>query len=496
MGDVASPLMALGLSWYAALLTLALFATTCLICGLVFLSRRRALISISVVAVLGFSRAFVDYSTSGLENPLTACLVLALLVAVPPGAASVRDVRRSSVVLALLALTRLDAILLGLPACVYVAVRAVREGAGASAVARAFALGMLPLLSWEAFAVIYYGFPFPNTAYAKLNTGIDTVASLRMGADYFAYTLARDPWTLVAPIVLAIGAIISRTGSSGLALGAGAFAYYAYVMWIGGDFMGGRFFVAPLVLLTGLLVSRHVAVPRRAAGFLLSGVLIVGAACWLLPAWRAAPVQARGTLDERATYAKDTGLLHVLRGTGRVEHGWLRRGEQWRYEAAAQDRGSASGARSYRHAYAVGMLGLAAGPGVHIIDHLALTDAFLARLPAAYDPVIQVGHFERMGQWSSKKPILTECPLDYQVCRFWRDYEITLRTGVCALDDRNLCEYWAALRNVTEGAIFSRSRWLAIVRFNLGLFDPLIDRRRYREASLEYPGERPSNAVH
>ena len=33
-------------------------------------------------------------------------------------------------------------------------------------------MGFLPLLCWEMFALLYYGFPFPNTAYAKLSHGL------------------------------------------------------------------------------------------------------------------------------------------------------------------------------------------------------------------------------------------------------------------------------------------------------------------------------------
>ena len=32
------------------------------------------------------------------------------------------------------------------------------------------ALGFLPFIFWELFSLLYYGFPFPNTAYAKLGT--------------------------------------------------------------------------------------------------------------------------------------------------------------------------------------------------------------------------------------------------------------------------------------------------------------------------------------
>jgi hypothetical protein len=95
-----------------------------------------------------------------------------------------------------------------------------------------------------------------------------------------------------------------------------------------------------------------------------------------------------------------------------------------------------------------------------------------------------------MGQWSAKQPVTLHCPLEYEVCRFWRDYEQTLRTGVCALDDASLCQYWQALHTVTHAELFSKERWRAMLELNLGRLDHLIDRRRYREASLEYPGER------
>jgi arabinofuranosyltransferase len=41
-----------------------------------------------------------------------------------------------------------------------------------SARARAAALGLVPAAAWTLFALAYFGFPFPNTAYAKLATGI------------------------------------------------------------------------------------------------------------------------------------------------------------------------------------------------------------------------------------------------------------------------------------------------------------------------------------
>jgi arabinofuranosyltransferase len=482
------PLMACGVSWYAALLALGVSTTAAAVSGMLYLSRLRPLLGVLALSVLGFSRAFLDYSTSGLENPLAACLIVALLIVVPPDEASANDVRRVAFVVALLALTRLDLMLLCMPACGHVMFRAARAGARASSLAAALALGMLPLILWEGFSVVYYGFLFPNTAYAKLNTGIAQYRLLRLGIDYYHYTLAHDPWTLIAALGLAVAVVAFRAGPAALTFGSGALAYYVYVLWIGGDFMGGRFFVAPLVVLAGLIVSRHVAWPRRIEACWLAGALILGTLFWLLPLLRPVVPHRYGPLDERATYAESTGLLRVWHAQASgVQHNWLRRGAQWQEEAVAA---GDSQRPVYRHAYAIGMLGLASGPQVHIIDHLALTDALLARLPAAYDPKIQPGHFERMGQWSAKQSVTSHCPLEYEVCRFWHDYEQTLRTGVCALDDANLCRYWQAIREVTQAELSSKERWRAIVDLNLGRLDHLIDRRRYRDASLEYPGER------
>ena len=39
-------------------------------------------------------------------------------------------------------------------------------------------IAFLPFVAWEGFSLLYYGVPFPNTAYAKLNTGTPTAERL------------------------------------------------------------------------------------------------------------------------------------------------------------------------------------------------------------------------------------------------------------------------------------------------------------------------------
>jgi arabinofuranosyltransferase len=138
------------------------------------------------VLALSLSVAFVDYSTSGLENPLTHLLLAAFLWRYFAWAA-ISDAeplpRRFdggpwllSFLAALAAVNRLDTILLLLPALLHVLWQR-----------RTWrclwwmAVGALPLFLWLGFSLFYYGFPFPNTAYAKLNNGIGSAALAAQG---------------------------------------------------------------------------------------------------------------------------------------------------------------------------------------------------------------------------------------------------------------------------------------------------------------------------
>ena len=143
--------------------------------------------------VLFFSRAFVDFAVSGLENPLFYLLLAVavwMFVAWPP-----TDRRRLPgvwTVVSLLYLTRPDAILLVLPLALVATVQMRNwRRAGLSVL-----IGAIPGLVWTMFATIYYGFPFPNTAYAKLATGVDGAELRQQGWLYLVDSLDRDPITL------------------------------------------------------------------------------------------------------------------------------------------------------------------------------------------------------------------------------------------------------------------------------------------------------------
>ena len=400
-----------------------------------------------MAAVLGLaglfgSRAYVDYSTSGLENPLTY-LLLAVYLAIyfRPADRRWRLIALSTVA-ALLALNRLDSLLLVLPSLLYAAWRERWKPA-----LRAFALGFLPLLGWEAFSMVYYGFPLPNTAYAKLATGLPPSELWQQGFYYLLNSLNVDPLTPTLILAGLAAAYIMMRGAS-VAIALGVLVYLLYVVRIGGDFMSGRFLAAPLVLCAGLL-SRSQLSDRWA----VAALVVVVAAGFAAPhptllsgadygsqseAW----IDAWGISDERAVYYPSTGLLQARRHVDMPNHAWVHEGLAIRGQAGAAVL-----------PVGAGFFGFFAGPDLHLVDLVGLADPLLARLPATPSPFWRIGHFER---------------------RIPEGYLETLRSGENRIVEPHLAEYYDKLSLIVSGPLFDRERWAAIWQINLGAADSLL----------------------
>jgi arabinofuranosyltransferase len=118
------------------------------------------------------------------------------------------------------------------------------------------ALGMLPFILWEVFSILYYGFPFPNTAYAKISSGFPQTDYLMRGAGYFFYTVLLDCITLLPPFALAILAWRKRLIKL-LYISAGMFLYHVYLLKVGGDFMLGRHYTTMFFIAVFALSNTH-----------------------------------------------------------------------------------------------------------------------------------------------------------------------------------------------------------------------------------------------
>ncbi|MGO8992627.1 MAG: hypothetical protein ACLQVI_04820, partial [Polyangiaceae bacterium] len=357
----------------------------------------------------------------------------------------------------LIGLTRLDALLLVLPALLV----SVRGQPTRGVIAR-LAVGFLPLVGWHLFSFAYYGFLFPNTAYAKLNLHIPLTDLLRQGRLYYVDSAANDPLTL---LVIATGLISSLWGGwVERALGLGIALYLAYILRIGGDFMSGRFFVAPFVIGIALVgLWRAWADPRKAlaaavvalaAALVWPGSRLRSGAAYGAGINRSLNVGQDGIADERGYYYPSTGLLNV----------WRRRKEL----AAASlpvppYGGSIQGARAAAASVhvttqgEVGFFGYFAGPDVYVLDRFALADALLARLPFEQTRDWRVGHYARRRPAGYDPSVL----------------------GDSKIVDPRVREYNHVLQLITRAPVWSSARWRAIARMQLGL-GPAAPPKDYR----------------
>jgi arabinofuranosyltransferase len=423
------------------------------------------------------SQAFVDYATSGLENPLTF-LLLALF-----GLRVLDDRGASPLALSLLAgaaaLNRLDTILLFAPALAVALWRAGR------AALRPAALGFAPLALWSLFGLLYYGSVLPNTRYAKLPANASLEWHLRNGSAYVVNLVERDPVSaalLAAGLALAAGSALAwaagrveeRPPRGAALLGLGVLGYCAYAVAIGGDFMQGRFFAAPVfgaaLVLWSALPAPGARAPERwvAAGLAVAVLLGVRA---LSPG--GSSTAPSGIDDERAFYADTNSLAAALAGGGPGRHLFAVQGATARARAEALAR-SGSRDRYVVAASSVGMLGYFAGPDVIVVDSMALTDPLLARLPVWRPLRMRVGHPQR------------QVPEGYLEAR---------RTGSLDAMDPDLRLYYAALRRIASDPVFDSGRLATLLRFQLGAFDASREawesRQRLRDPGSPAPAAAP-----
>jgi arabinofuranosyltransferase len=393
------------------------------------------------LALLVSSKAFVDYSSSGLENPLTY-LLLATFIALVIG--DRREAERTARVPLLVFIAslgfvnRADTALLYAPVLAWLIATHVPQHGWRGA--KGVLLAAAPAWGWLLFAVIYYGFPFPNTYYAKAQSGMPHWLQLRQGFAYTVSSLRFDPLTL-ATIATAFGASIVAGTIRTRLLAIAAGTYVLYTIWVGGDFMAGRFFAAPFLVSTLLLAS----LPKQS-------------------------VTAVGCIALLAAF----NVIHPLvpiKSIPSLESGW-----NWRLQNGVKDdRGSTIGgasplafevfrrmpdnamAREARSLHAapervlvhpwIGEVGFIAGPTKYVIDPNGLSDPLLARLPIPPSFYFEfwVSHFTR------------ELPAGYLESR---------QSGQNLIQDPVIHEYFDKLLRVTTAPVFSLARFKDIFALN------------------------------
>lgn len=402
------------------------------------------------------SKAFIDFSTSGLENSLEY-LIAAIFYYfyLQWDKFSKKRLLLLSFIGCLALLNRMDSILLFLPA-LFDAFFLKGEDKWYKNILPGV-IGIIPFIIWEMFSLFYYGFLFPNTAYAKLNSGIPTIEYFQQGIVYYLDLINRDPVAFLG-ILLAFGfaiyLFVAFHEHKFLCMAIGIFLYSIYIMRVGGDFMAGRFF-AIVIFVSAIILSKIQTDSKKLPIMIVLVVFYTS----LLPlnnlssgaSYPSSGIPVSGIADERSYYYQYTGLLNLIREDGELEfnrHSWKEQAEQAKVR---NEKVVIMGT--------IGFFGLTGGPSIHVVDNLALGDALLARLPAIYNANWRIGHLTR---------------------RIPDGYLETIESGENLLEDKNLAEYYNVLHNIISGDLFSKERFKQIIDMNLGRYDYLIDKEYYR----------------
>ena len=433
-----------------------------------------------VLVIFSSSKAFLHYSASGLENPLTNVLiVLFFLVYLNVYTEEESHKKPTIFLLALIAglatLNRMDNILILIPTLVW-----VWWGNRSWKTVGLMIGGFIPFIIWELFSLVYYGFLFPNTAYAKLGGGIPHYKLVLQGIVYLVESVFRDPITLFTVAIAFIVPFWTKQRQL-WPLVLGILLTVIYVINVGGDFMSGRFLCTPLLgavivvsqlpwlgyqTTWGKLKSRLSILILMLS--MLSVITYLSPINWIEKPYEFVraqvlqrfsdhflyvpmPLEDRAkhlgskrkvvifnVSNEKGIYYPMTGLWLARKGIDvPAIHFWAAEGQLARQN---QDKIAIKGA--------VGFFGFYAGPNVHVIDIFGLCDPLLARLPPSR--VWRVGHLERT---------------------LPQGYLESIKQHKNLLADKKLSSLYELLRLITRGDLFDANRWRAIWLLNFGIND-------------------------
>ena len=225
---------------------------------------------------------------------------------------------------------------------------------------RLLAVYAVPMLVFVTWRLLYYGYPFPNTYYAKAGISPEY---FQAGLDYFLFfvqTYMLYGVLLALPVLLLLW---RRRSAEILYLVLLTLGYTAYIISVGGDVLHAfRFFVPVLPLFYLLLqesLREAIAMIPRPGGWIRAIPLVAAAALGIYT--YAGP---REYIQEK--WMLERGLVSKMTSTGE----WLRGVAGPSTEVAA----STIGALSYYS-------------GVTLIDLLGLTDETIAHHPEAIEGV-------------------------------------------------------------------------------------------------------------
>jgi arabinofuranosyltransferase len=406
----------------------------------------------------------MDFTSSGLENPLSYLFIAIFYAVLLRDETLDTDIEKKRLlflyfIASLAFLNRQDTILLYAIPLLFLTFKVFLSVK--YRVLKFVLIGILPAILWELFSLIYYGFPFPNTYYAKLDLGLPATLLLKQGLLYVINSLLLDPIT-ISVILTAVCLPFFSKRKIILLSSISVFLYLTYTIKIGGDYMSGRFFSLPFLLSVILLDA---LLKKKSRIFFLTALLFLVVYNALLPhvpikidarlPWDHG-LRAWGNItDEGGAHRRSTNLLFFSPfGDLSVSDFPLMPLKNWADDGKHIRENPANIILRYS---GIGVYGFFAGPQKHIIDSWAIADPLLSRLPVSPKALVNFRHGH----------VVRDIPFGY-------GESLVHDTNLIA--DPNLREYYDKIRIITQSEIFSLRRLKYIAEINLkGKYDKPVE---------------------
>lgn len=406
------------------------------------------------------SKSFVSYTTSGLENSMLFFLgALFLKLYLRHERYDARNMLYLALLISVIAMTRMDAVLIFAPMAVYVYLLR-RDGVSFAKAVGLGITGLLPFILWELFSTFYYGFPFPNTAYAKLGTDIALRDYLIRGVRYYLNAAICDPILLIVPVFVILAAVTVRKAQYIMCI-TGVCIYGLYLLYVGGDFMMGRHFTLPFFVSLMLYMDiknrefsftgKGAAFNRHFVGFVTAALIFGCTSSVITDQFLFGRTFGSPISDERAGYFSTSSLFNNI--VSLIQTGDL----------CIQNTWNEDGVNELREAGSPGGI-LESVPGItkyynndmYLNDLYALGDPYLAHLPAVKEGGWRIGHMWR------------ESPVGYMNL-------VRYEWGTGAIKNDDARKYYEIIDEITRGDLFDMDRIRKVIDINLGKYDYLIE---------------------
>lgn len=335
-----------------------------------------------ILIALIFSETFLSYQTSGLENSLTNFLIVMFLYYyIFTDLDKVVNFIIFYLIAGLILVNRLDQIFLIFLPMVHVF---YNNNFQFIKKIKFFCFSFTPFFLWTVFSIIYYGFFFPNTKYAKVG-GRTILENFDHGLRYSIEFIQTEFHIIVILLIVIMVLILLNKRIEFKLILIGIFIQVFYIFYIGGDFMRGRFFDSIIVVSIFLFFNLNISekLNNNKKLILIALFIIVSFLSYNIAFNEKLILKFPGMENER-NYYKEYLALDLDPFLNYDNHPWAVDGQKINEKYRT---------KSVTIIGVNGMRGYYTTNNIIIIDPVGLTDAFISRIPVIDNT--RTGHFKR-----------------------------------------------------------------------------------------------------